>query len=65
MLYKTPLWEQLLYGDLYAVTILSTLPLYLLKESLSQYDQSLMVKLQRLEISTWLRSLLSEEGNSL
>lgn len=36
-----------------------------LKESLSQYDQSLMVKLQRLEISTWLRYLLSEEGNSL
>ncbi len=36
-----------------------------LKESMNQYDNSLMVKLQRLEVSTWLRSLLSEEGNSI
>ena len=36
-----------------------------LKDSISQYDNALMVKLQRLEISTWLRSLLSREENNL
>ena len=36
-----------------------------LKDSIDQYDSALMVKLQRLEISTWLRSLLGEEKNNL
>lgn len=36
-----------------------------LKDSIDQYDSALMVKLQRLEISTWLRSLLGKEENNL